>query len=89
MLFDPIKNCLYTDEGKLIKPLYCPKNMFWANLRSSENSDYRKCVYCDSKVVDTSKYTDAEILKMASDDPDICVKVDFEQGNLRIKNVTT
>ncbi len=87
MLFDPLNNNLYTTEGIFIKSLHCPRGVSWKDLEPSVSGGYKRCNFCKSNIIDTSKFTGVEVLKMAMADQNLCVKVDFTQNNIRIKNV--
>ncbi len=85
MKFNPITNILYTDNNKLIKKMHCPyPSLKWSALSSVDGSMNRFCAICESNVVETKEFTDAALLKLLQEEPDTCLKVDFNQENVRI-----
>jgi hypothetical protein len=85
MKFNPITNSLYTDNDKLIKKMYCPySSLKWSDLSSMEGSMDRFCAICENSVVDTAKLNDEVLWKLLQDKPETCLKVDWNQENIRI-----
>ena len=85
MKFNPITNSLYTDDNKLIKKMYCPySSLKWGDLSSIEGSMDRFCAICENSVVDTAKLNDEVLWKLLQDKPETCLKVDWNQENIRI-----
>ena len=83
MKFNPLTKEIYTDKGEFVKTMNCPYKMNWDNL---ENTiiNMRKCANCDHLIVDTEVITDDELLKMVRQNPDICLKIDLNQQNIKI-----
>lgn len=87
MKFNPITNKLYTDDGKLIKQMYCPYvDLKWNDLASMDNSLNRFCAICESSVVETKDFGDDALWNLLQEKPDTCLKVDMNQKNIRIIN---
>ena len=85
MKFNPITKTLYTDNGKLIKKMHCPyPTLKWNDLSYIDGSMSRFCDICDSNVVETKEYTDEGLLNLLHQEPDTCLKIDFNQDNIRI-----
>ena len=86
MKFNPLTNTLYTDNNKLIKKIYCPyPSLKWGDLSSVvDDSMNRFCAICESNVVETKEFTDVALLKLLQEEPETCLKIDFNQKNLRI-----
>ena len=85
MKFNPITNTLYTDDNKLIKKMYCPyTSLKWNDLSSIEGSMDRFCAICESNVVATVEMEDEALWKLLQDQPSTCLKVDWNQENVRI-----
>ena len=85
MKFNPLTNTLYTDENKLIKKMYCPySSLRWSDLSSIDGSMDRFCEICESSVLETKEFTDEALLKLLQEKPETCLKVDFNQKNIRI-----
>ena len=85
MKYDPIKKQLFTDKGLLIKNLNCPIKMQWTQLKN--NVSYKKnrlCEHCEQSIIDTSYYSDKKLYNMAQDNPDLCLKIDFNQNNIKL-----
>jgi hypothetical protein len=75
MKYNPITTQLFTDEGELIKELYCPLSKEWNKL----NNGY--CESCSKTVHDTSKMSDQEVLDFVKQNPKACLKVDLLISN--------
>ena len=85
MRFNPIKKELYNDNGQLIKKLHCPYSMHWDELNLVEGAaNGRNCSICESTILDTADYTEAELVKLVKENPTTCLKVDLNQSNIRI-----
>jgi hypothetical protein len=85
MIFDPLTKILYTENGELIKRLFCPYKIYWTNLETS-NSKARSCSECDRQIIDTDELTDNELLGIIRQNPDTCIKIDLNQENIQIIN---
>ena len=83
MKFNPLTKEVYTDQGEFVKTLNCPYQIVWDNLEPA-NSSSRKCTSCDHLVLDTEALTDDELLKIVRQNPATCLKIDFDQQNVKI-----
>jgi hypothetical protein len=83
MKFNPLTKEIYTDKGEFVKTMNCPYKMSWDNLETTI-INMRKCANCDHLIVDTEVITDDELLKMVRQNPDICLKIDLNQQNIKI-----
>lgn len=85
MLYNPATRNLFTDEKVFLKKLYCPYVLNWIDDFSSINdTDDKHCAICDKTVVETKSLTDEEIKVMIEKDPEICLKFDLDQDNIRV-----
>ncbi len=85
MKFNPPTSTLYTDDDKLIKKMHCPyPSLKWGDLTSLDGSLDRFCGICESNVVETKESTDKTLLKLLEENPENCLKADFNQENIRI-----
>ncbi len=84
MKFNPISNELFSNDGHLIKKLHCPFKVEWDNLEVGSDKASRCCEICKKVIIDTVKLTDSEILSIVKDDPNTCLKLNFNQENLEI-----
>jgi hypothetical protein len=82
--FNPITKRLYTDEGVLIKQLHCPYRMTWGALAPTNVAFVRRCGKCERTIVDTAGMADETVLSILRRDPSACLKVSFDQDNLRV-----
>lgn len=65
--------------------MYCPyTSLRWSDLSVAEGSMDRFCEICESNVVETKGMKDDTLWKLLQDKPDTCLKVDFNQENIRI-----
>lgn len=85
MKFDPIHNALYTDDGRLIKRLHCPKSLAWDELREGRPFQ-RFCAICEVNVIDTAQETEESMLDRMKKEPNSCLKLDIHQPNIKIIN---
>ena len=85
MKFNPITKTLYTDDNQLIKKMYCPyPSLKWSDLSSADGSMDRFCDICESNVVETKEMSDESLLSLLQKNPDTCLKIDWNQENIRI-----
>jgi len=84
MKFNPITNVLFSDDGKFIKELHCPFKVEWKTLRANSDIRNRSCTICDREIIDTENLADSEIMSFIGDDPNTCLKLNFNQENLEI-----
>jgi len=85
MKFNPLTNTLYTDTDKIIKKMHCPyPSLKWNNLSSIAGSMDRFCDICEHNVIETKEYTDEVLLKLLQEELTTCLKIDYNQENLRI-----
>jgi hypothetical protein len=87
MKFNPNTKNLYTDSGKKIKQLSCPKNVQWETLGFEDaNFKNRVCFHCDKSIIDTENLNDTDLLNLIKEDEHTCFKIDFNQENVIIIN---
>ena len=85
MKFNPLTNTLYTDDNKRIKKMHCPyPSLQWDALTSLEESQDKFCDNCEHTVVETKVFTDDALWELLQNEPNTCLKVDFNQDNIRI-----
>ena len=85
MKFNPITKILYTDDNELIKKMYCPyPSLQWHDLSSIDGSMDRFCDICEHNVIETKGYSDKVLLKLLEEDPNTCLKIDWNQQNIKI-----
>ena len=85
MKFNPITNRLYTDDSNLIKKMYCPyTSLRWSDLSEIDGSMDRFCAICENAVVETKDMSDESLLALLQEKPDTCLKIDWNQENVRI-----
>jgi hypothetical protein len=83
MQFDPITKYLYSDNGIFFKKMYCPYNVNWMELDST-NSTYRKCSKCDHLIVDSKYLDDVDLVHLIESNPNACLRLDMNQENIKI-----
>tara|TARA_B100002052_G_scaffold88815_1_gene81719 strand:+ start:425 stop:706 length:282 start_codon:yes stop_codon:yes gene_type:complete len=85
MKYDPIKKQLFTDKGLLIKRLHCPIKIQWNELKSNDlNNKNKLCKHCTQLIIDTSYYSDKKLYNMAQDNPNLCLKIDLNDNNIKL-----
>jgi hypothetical protein len=83
MKFDPITKDIYTNKDEFVKTMNCPYKMNWVNLEVI-NSTSRKCTNCNHLIVETDDLTDDNLVKLVKENPNICLKIDLNQQNIKI-----
>ena len=83
MKFDPLTKDIYTDKDEFVKTMNCPYKMNWDNLEVI-NSTSRKCTNCNHLIVETANLTDDNLVKLVKENPNICLKIDLNQQNIKI-----
>ncbi|WP_017733011.1 hypothetical protein [Nafulsella turpanensis] len=73
---------LFTNDGRLIKKLYCPLEAEWDGMEKNENPTSRTCESCNKKVFDTDLISEEVLFKMVKEDESLCVKVDMDSENI-------
>jgi len=85
MLYNPVTKNLFTDEKVFLKKLYCPYVLAWDDDFTGINeSDNKHCKICDKTVVDTNFLADEEIEELIKKNPELCVKLELDQDNIRV-----
>jgi hypothetical protein len=85
MKFNPITKTLYTDDNQLIKKMYCPyPSLKWDEFSSMDGTMNRFCDICESSVVETKEMSDESLLSLLREKPDTCLKIDWNQENIKI-----
>lgn len=84
MKFNPITNKLFSDDGDFIKHLHCPYKVEWDTLEGNSENGNRSCAICEREILDTYLLEDSEILSIIGDNPNACLKLNFNQENLEI-----
>jgi len=65
--------------------MHCPyPSLKWNDLLSLDRSMDRFCDICESNVVETKGMSDESLLALLQENPETCLKVDFNQENIRI-----
>ena len=84
MKFNPITNKLFSNEGDFINQLHCPYKVEWDTLVGNSENGNRSCGICESEIIDTNHLEDSEIISFIGNNPNICLKLNFNQENLEI-----
>ena len=83
MQIDPITADLFTDAGRFLKRLSCPRQVLWEQMPpTSDNS--RNCSECSRPVHDTSLMTDDDLVGLLEKDPSACLMLSFKQDNCTV-----
>ena len=84
MLYNPITQKLYTNEKKFLKKIFCPYKYKWDDLSVIDGITNRFCESCSTNIIDTKAMNDSEIESLIYNDPDVCLKIDLDQINIRV-----
>ena len=84
MKFNPLTKEIYSDNGQFIKQLNCPFKIDWENLLLSQESNKRLCYRCNHEIIDSASLDDQTLIDLVKRHPDTCLKIDFNQSNIKI-----
>lgn len=84
MRFDPATRTLWTDDGQLIKRLSCHRPLLPGQLRPEPGTGHWHCDACRHPVLDTARFTEAQLQARVAADPGTCLLVRRGQPNLDI-----
>jgi hypothetical protein len=84
MVFNPVTQQLFTDQGQFIKQLHCPLNVLWSELNPIQKSRKKLCEHCSRAIIKTDALIDEALLSLVTKDPDTCLQLEFDQENLLI-----
>jgi hypothetical protein len=84
MKIDLQSGSLFTDAGKFLKRLHCPKAASWDDMEASAGSSHRTCFQCAHTVHDTAVMTDAELEQLMEREPTACLKLSLTQSNCTV-----
>lgn len=83
MIFDPQTQTLYTENGDIIKKLFCPYPIDWHSLEKVQDKA-RKCSTCNHLVLDTACYTEQVLVEILNSNAHTCLKIESYQTNIKI-----
>lgn len=86
MIFNPITQTLFTNDGQFVKKLHCPYGVRWDGLVEAHGSPHRSCSVCQHPILDTATMSDGELLSKLRSAPDTCLKVELDQSNLTVEH---
>ena len=84
MILDPNTGDLFTDKGRFLKRMSCPKRTQWSETKDIGNPGARHCENCDRLVHDTAQMKDSELRKLLKKQPDACLKISLRQPNVSL-----
>lgn len=84
MIFNPLTQDLFTDSKVFIKTLQCPYQLAWEELTPNDSTAHKTCHQCQHTVLDTESLSDDEVLSIVQLTGNTCLKVDFNQPNIKI-----
>jgi hypothetical protein len=85
MQIDPINGQHFTDTGRFLKTLHCPRQKTWNGLNPSDTPGTRHCADCSSPVYDTATMTDQDLVDLLESNPHACLMVSFTQANCTVR----
>lgn len=87
MIFDISTKTLFSSDGKILKKLFCPKDIVWNDLEKT-SSKTRNCRICQTEVLDTAYLTENQIIQLLATNPNSCIRINIDQTNIKfIDNV--
>jgi hypothetical protein len=88
MKFNPVTQDLYTDAGAFLKKLNCKFDVSWELMEPISNSA-RNCGNCKHSVYNTEDFSDSDLIDLFHQSPQACLRLDLNQANVRILNITS
>lgn len=85
MQIDPVTSKLFTDTGRFLKKLHCPRQKTWNSLHPTDVPGTRHCADCSNTVHDTAAMTDEDLIAILKTDPHACLKISFTQANCTVR----
>ncbi len=85
MQIDPQSGKLFTDTGRFLKKLHCPRQNTWDSLHPTAIPGTRHCADCSNSVYDTAAMTDQDLIVLLKSKPHACLKVSFTQANCSVR----
>jgi hypothetical protein len=87
MIFDISTKTLFSSDGKILKKLFCPKDIVWNDLEKT-SLKIRNCRICQTEVLDTAYLTESQIIQLLATNPNSCIRINIDQTNIKfIDNV--
>ena len=66
---------LYTDKGKFIKKMQCPRDVDWGNLTPGKYDIERYCIHCNKSILNVEFLSDDEVVFLLNKRPETCLKI--------------
>jgi hypothetical protein len=84
MRIDLSNGDVFTDTGKFLKRLHCPKAAAWDKMAAAALPDARECGECSHLVYDTAGMTDEALERLLAHHPNACLKISLTQTNCTV-----
>ena len=84
MIIDLKTGNLFTDSGRFLKRLHCPKQADWDSMDDSALPGARICQECTHMVHDTAMMSEADVVRLLERDPAACLKISLTQNNCTV-----
>ncbi|MFM2295538.1 MAG: hypothetical protein RLZZ350_1951 [Verrucomicrobiota bacterium] len=84
MIIDLKTGDLFSDSGRFLKRLHCPKNAAWDSMTDSVLPDARICQVCTRLVHDTAAMTEDDVAQLLERNPAACLKISLTQTNCTV-----
>ena len=85
MQIDPQSGKLFTDSGRFLKKLHCPRQKNWSALYPTAVPGTRHCEDCSNTVHDTAAMIDQDLIGLLKANPHACLKISFTQANCSVR----
>lgn len=85
MQIDVKSGRLFTDSGRFLKKLHCPRQKTWDSLHPAASPGTRHCADCSNAVHYTAAMTDQDLVELLKTNPHACLKVTFTQANCSVR----
>lgn len=69
-------NLLYTNEGEMLKEVFCPRKVTDDDLNRDDGNNF-SCAQCNETVANTDYMTEDEIIAMLLKSPETCLYINL------------
>ena len=84
MRFNLIAKTVHSKSGAVVKKLHCPYKRKQEALTKTADTGRYTCASCHHIVTDVSHFTEPELRKLMSSNPDSCVRIDLMDTSMEI-----
>lgn len=84
MLYNPINQKIFTNNGAFVKQLHCPVITDELILIKESGGKHFQCSKCNHKIFDTSQLNDEDLTTLIKGNANACLLLNLDQPNVII-----